>query len=108
MHNNWILSKTSCAISQNFLTVGESKSARCDDLESLKKRNCAVTKIENPRGSITIDKNKPVTNRKKDSADKPDPGQITQIQPQKLTLTIRTGKYSFILIESIPAKRLCE
>lgn len=108
MHNNWILTKTSRAISQKFLTVGESKSARCDDLESLKKRNCAVTKIENPRGSISINENKPVTNRKKDSADKLNPGQITQIQPQKLTLTLRTGKYLFILIESIPTKRLCE
>uniref|UniRef100_A0A8D3DTN9 Integrin beta n=1 Tax=Scophthalmus maximus TaxID=52904 RepID=A0A8D3DTN9_SCOMX len=41
---------------QNFLTVGESKSARCDDLESLKKRSCAVAQIENPRGSIVVDK----------------------------------------------------
>uniref|UniRef100_A0A8D0A896 Integrin beta n=1 Tax=Sander lucioperca TaxID=283035 RepID=A0A8D0A896_SANLU len=77
---------------ENFLTVGESKSARCDDLESLKKRNCAVTKIENPRGSINIDKNNPVTNRKKDGSDKLKPEQITQIQPQKLTLTLRSGE----------------
>lgn len=67
-----------------------------------------MTKIENPRGRINITKNTPVTNRKKDSAAKPTPGQITQIQPQKLTLTLRTGKYPFILIESIPVKRLCE
>ena len=73
--------------------MGESKSARCDDLESLKKRNCAVTKIENPRGGINIDKDKPVTNRKKDVAEKLKPEQITQIQPQKLTLTLRSGKY---------------
>ncbi|KAK1874573.1 Integrin beta-1 [Dissostichus eleginoides] len=77
---------------ENFLTVGESKSARCDDLESLKKRNCAVTKIENPRGGINIDKDKPVTNRKKDVAEKLKPEQITQIQPQKLTLTLRSGE----------------
>uniref|UniRef100_A0A8P4GN55 Integrin beta n=1 Tax=Dicentrarchus labrax TaxID=13489 RepID=A0A8P4GN55_DICLA len=75
-----------------FLTVGESKSARCDDLESLKKRNCDVAKIENPRGSISIDENKPVTNRKKDVAEKLKPEQITQIQPQKLTLTLRSGE----------------
>uniref|UniRef100_A0A8P4G366 Integrin beta n=1 Tax=Dicentrarchus labrax TaxID=13489 RepID=A0A8P4G366_DICLA len=77
---------------ETFLTVGESKSARCDDLESLKKRNCDVAKIENPRGSISIDKNKPVTNRKKDVAEKLKPEQITQIQPQKLTLTLRSGE----------------
>uniref|UniRef100_A0A665XE74 Integrin beta n=1 Tax=Echeneis naucrates TaxID=173247 RepID=A0A665XE74_ECHNA len=68
------------------------ESARCDDLESLKKRNCNVTKIENPRGHITVNKNKPVTNRKKDGAEKLKPEQITQIQPQKLTLTLRSGE----------------
>ncbi|KAK2896079.1 integrin beta-1-like isoform X1 [Channa argus] len=77
---------------ENFLTVGESKSARCDDLESLRKRKCDVSKIENPRGSITIDKNKPVTNRKKDVAEKLKPEQITQIQPQKLTMNLRSGE----------------
>ncbi|KAM3865702.1 integrin beta-1-like [Diretmus argenteus] len=76
---------------ETFLNQGESKSARCDDLESLKKRNCAVTKIENPRGHTHIDKNKPVTNRK-DSKEKLSPEQITQIQPQKLTLTLRSGE----------------
>lgn len=49
--------------------------------------------IENPRGNITIDKNNPVTNRKKDVAEKLKPEQITQIQPQKLTLKLRSGKY---------------
>ncbi|KAG7236603.1 hypothetical protein INR49_000726, partial [Caranx melampygus] len=76
----------------DFLTVGESKSARCDDLESLKNRNCNASKIENPRGSIRIDKDRPVTNRKKDVAEKLKPEHITQIQPQKLTLTLRSGE----------------
>uniref|UniRef100_A0AAQ4PNN3 Integrin beta n=1 Tax=Gasterosteus aculeatus aculeatus TaxID=481459 RepID=A0AAQ4PNN3_GASAC len=77
---------------ETFLTVGESKSARCDDLESLKKRGCSLTKIENPRGGIRIDQNKTVTNRKKDVAEKLTPEQITQIQPQKLSLTLRSGE----------------
>uniref|UniRef100_A0A7N6B6P5 Integrin beta n=1 Tax=Anabas testudineus TaxID=64144 RepID=A0A7N6B6P5_ANATE len=77
---------------ENFLTVGESKSARCDDLESLKKRNCNEAKIENPRGGVTIDKDKPVTDRKKDKAEKLKPEQITQIQPQKLTVTLRSDE----------------
>lgn len=77
--------------------MGESKSARCDDLESLKKRNCNEAKIENPRGGVTIDKDKPVTDRKKDKAEKLKPEQITQIQPQKLTVTLRSGKYSILL-----------
>uniref|UniRef100_A0AAQ4PT48 Integrin beta n=1 Tax=Gasterosteus aculeatus aculeatus TaxID=481459 RepID=A0AAQ4PT48_GASAC len=69
-----------------------SHSARCDDLESLKKRGCSLTKIENPRGGIRIDQNKTVTNRKKDVAEKLTPEQITQIQPQKLSLTLRSGE----------------
>lgn len=72
--------------------MGESKSARCDDLESLKKRNCKT--VENPRGSFTVDKNKPVTVRKTNVPEKLMPEQITQIQPQKLTLNLRSGKYS--------------
>lgn len=76
---------------QSFLSEGESKSARCDDLESLKNRNCPTASIENPRGRVVIDKDKPVTNRK-DEPGKLKPEQITQIQPQKLTLTLRSGK----------------
>lgn len=74
---------------QNFLTVGEPKSARCDDLESLKKRNCKVSQIENPRGKIVVDQDNPVTIRKKDEKVKLE--DITQIQPQKVTVTLRTG-----------------
>lgn len=76
---------------QSFLSEGESKSARCDDLESLKNRNCPTASIENPRGRVVVDKDKPVTNRK-DEPGKLKPEQITQIQPQKLTLTLRSGK----------------
>lgn len=38
-----------------------------------------------------MDKDKPVTNRKNEPG-KLKPEQITQIQPQKLTLTLRSGK----------------
>ncbi|KAK7944664.1 hypothetical protein WMY93_000392 [Mugilogobius chulae] len=61
-----------------FLSVGEAKSARCDDLQSLSERNCPAGKIENPE--------------EKDSTEKLKPEQITQIQPQKLTLTLRSGE----------------
>uniref|UniRef100_A0A7N6AAL6 Integrin beta n=1 Tax=Anabas testudineus TaxID=64144 RepID=A0A7N6AAL6_ANATE len=60
--------------------------------KSLKKRNCNEAKIENPRGGVTIDKDKPVTDRKKDKAEKLKPEQITQIQPQKLTVTLRSDE----------------
>ncbi|CAF97757.1 unnamed protein product, partial [Tetraodon nigroviridis] len=75
----------------SFLGEGESKSARCDDLESLKNRNCQTVDIENPRGSVVVNKDKPVTNRKNEPGELK-PEQITQIQPQKLTLTLRSGE----------------
>uniref|UniRef100_A0A673AWR8 Integrin beta n=1 Tax=Sphaeramia orbicularis TaxID=375764 RepID=A0A673AWR8_9TELE len=81
-----------CSDEVSFLSSGESKSARCDDLQSLKDRQCPEDKIENPRGAIVIDKDTPVTNRKKDSKEKLKPEEITQIQPQKLTLTLRSGE----------------
>uniref|UniRef100_A0A8C7PDQ0 Integrin beta n=1 Tax=Oncorhynchus mykiss TaxID=8022 RepID=A0A8C7PDQ0_ONCMY len=76
----------------DFLKQGESKSARCDELKSLITKGCSKAKIENPRGSISIDKDKPVTNRKKEVAEKLKPDQITQIQPQKLSLNLRSGE----------------
>ncbi|XP_061550009.1 integrin beta-1-like [Phycodurus eques] len=68
-----------------FLPAGKFNSARCDDLESLKARKCNVAKMENPRGSIVINKNKPFSTRNNDQ-------QVTQIQPQKLTLNLRSGE----------------
>lgn len=46
--------------------------------------------IENPQGSLEILKNKPVTNRKK-GGEKLQPEDITQIQPQKLAVSLRSG-----------------
>uniref|UniRef100_A0A8C1NXK6 Integrin beta n=1 Tax=Cyprinus carpio TaxID=7962 RepID=A0A8C1NXK6_CYPCA len=64
------------------------KPSRCDDRDSLEKAWCSPHGIENPRGTVTIDKNKPVTNRKIDGGQ----NLITQIQPQKLTLNLRSGE----------------
>lgn len=66
-------------------------SARCDDLEALKKKGCHPDDIENPRGSKDIKKNKNVTNRSKGTAEKLQPEDITQIQPQQLVLQLRSG-----------------
>ncbi|XP_058879249.1 integrin beta-1-like isoform X1 [Acipenser ruthenus] len=72
----------------DFLKQGEPTSARCDVLESLKKR---CTEIENPRGDKTVLLNKPVTNRNH-GTDERKPEDITQIQPQKMALTLRSGE----------------
>ncbi|XP_016304980.1 integrin beta-1-like [Sinocyclocheilus anshuiensis] len=68
------------------------KPSRCDDRDSLEKARCTPLSIENPRGTVTINKNKPVTNRKIDGGQNLRPDEITQIQPQKLTLNLRSGE----------------
>ncbi|KAI2555470.1 integrin subunit beta 1, partial [Homo sapiens] len=73
-----------------FLQEGMPTSARCDDLEALKKKGCPPDDIENPRGSKDIKKNKNVTNRSKGTAEKLKPEDITQIQPQQLVLRLRS------------------
>ncbi|XP_047424046.1 integrin beta-1a isoform X1 [Mugil cephalus] len=75
----------------DFLQQGETVSTRCDELESLINRGCPKDMIENPRGERKVLKDKPVTNRKK-GAEKLKPEDITQIQPQKLRLTLRSGE----------------
>lgn len=50
--------------------------------------------IENPHGKQKILKDKAVTNRRK-GAEKLKPEDITQIQPQKLILTLRSGENTF-------------
>lgn len=71
-------------------------STRCDEMESLIKRGCDKGMIENPRGEQRTLKNKAVTHRRK-GADKLKPEDITQIQPQKLSLTLRSGQNAFSL-----------
>ncbi len=61
------------------------------------KESCAAAKIENPHGGQRILKNKAVTNRKK-GAEKLRPEDITQIQPQKLSLSLRSGASSVLVI----------
>ncbi|XP_056336104.1 integrin beta-1b.2 [Danio aesculapii] len=68
------------------------KPSRCDDIESMAKAGCTADGVENPRGAVTIDKNKPVTNRKIDGGQNLRPDEITQIQPQKVTLNLRSGE----------------
>uniref|UniRef100_A0A674ADI7 Integrin beta n=1 Tax=Salmo trutta TaxID=8032 RepID=A0A674ADI7_SALTR len=66
-------------------------STRCDELESLRKRGCSSAMVENPRGSQLVLKDKAVTNRNQGEG-KLRPEDITQIQPQKLTLSLRSGE----------------
>lgn len=70
-------------------------STRCDEVQSLVKRGCDVDMIESPRGDKKVLKNKDVTNRKK-GGEKLKPEEITQIKPQRLNLTLRSGEEAFV------------
>ncbi|XP_075899198.1 integrin beta-1-like isoform X2 [Nelusetta ayraudi] len=74
----------------DFLKQGETVSSRCDELQSLMKRGCGESMIENPHGSKTVVTNKNVTVRK--PGEQLQPEQITQIQPQKVSVTLRPGE----------------
>lgn len=67
---------------------------RCDELQSLAKRGCEKDMIESPKGEKKTLRDKAVTNRQK-GGQKLKPEEITQIQPQKLSLTLRSGKGTF-------------
>lgn len=76
-------------------------STRCDEVESLKDRGCNDSQIQNPTGKKWIITNKRVTNRKKVTGvetNKPKPEEITQIQPQKLRLNLRSGENTFYTV----------
>ncbi|XP_076837538.1 integrin beta-1-like [Brachyhypopomus gauderio] len=75
-----------------WCTSKDYASPRCDEVNALIDKGCPIISVENPRGNFTIDKNKTVTNRKKDEAEKLKLSEITQIQPQKLTLYLRAGE----------------
>lgn len=73
-----------CCCVQAFLKQGEAVWTRCDELQSLVKRGCDLDMIESPKGEMKTLRNKAVTKGKK-------PEEIIQIQPQKISLTLRSG-----------------
>lgn len=88
-----------CCRPQDFLKQGETVSSRCDELQSLMKRGCGESMIENPHGSKTVITNKNVTVRK--PGEQLQPEQITQIQPQKVSVTLRPGKENAHLLSGL-------
>ncbi|XP_072307290.1 integrin beta-1 [Eucyclogobius newberryi] len=77
----------------DFLKQGETVSTRCDEIQSLRNKGCKEDMIENPRGEQNVLRNKAVTNRDKGANKKKlKPEDITQIQPQKIKLVLRSGE----------------
>ncbi|XP_038654204.1 LOW QUALITY PROTEIN: integrin beta-1-like [Scyliorhinus canicula] len=78
-----------CTLAE-FLRKGESPVTRCDDIESLKMRGCPVEAIENPKGSLRVESDRNLTDLA--SGMKTNVEDLTQIQPQKLSLKLRSGE----------------
>ncbi|XP_069770547.1 integrin beta-1-like isoform X2 [Narcine bancroftii] len=73
---------------EDFLQPGELTTARCDDVEALIRRGCAMENIENPSGALRIIANNNLTGHV--NGVKGNLEDITQIRPQKLILKIRS------------------
>uniref|UniRef100_UPI00398E66E5 integrin beta-1-like n=1 Tax=Pristiophorus japonicus TaxID=55135 RepID=UPI00398E66E5 len=73
-----------------FLQQEELTGARCDDIESLRKRGCSMEDIENPNGSLRVNVNNSLAGSV--SGEKIKPEDIVQIRPQKLTVKLRSGE----------------
>ncbi|XP_078727030.1 integrin beta-1-like isoform X1 [Lampetra fluviatilis] len=72
----------------DFTGPGESNSARCDYADNLERRKCPPTSIESPTGKVKILKDKKLTDRSSKLPAK----DITQIAPQLIELTLRSGQ----------------
>ncbi|XP_053552426.1 integrin beta-7-like [Bombina bombina] len=70
---------------QNFTHGGESEGSRCAPYSELKKRGCDDEYVINPKGSVRILKNKPLS----DSAEEET---VIQLTPQRVHLKLRPGQ----------------
>uniref|UniRef100_A0A8C4QTB9 Integrin beta n=1 Tax=Eptatretus burgeri TaxID=7764 RepID=A0A8C4QTB9_EPTBU len=76
-------------MSPNFTGKGEANSARCNYVSNLLERGCPKDKIENPRGSTTVEKGDKLSSRK--TGEKFQLKNIVQISPQAVRLKLRSG-----------------
>ncbi|XP_028845577.1 integrin beta-3b [Denticeps clupeoides] len=65
---------------------GKSGVSRCDYKKNLKAAGCDERSLENPKSSVAVEENRPLSNKASGSAT-----DITQIQPQRLRVTLRPG-----------------
>ncbi|KAI5621151.1 integrin beta-5 [Silurus asotus] len=83
-----LLLHPSCAwCSQENFGRGRTFMSQCDLSQNLLKRGCKASFIENPRSISSILKNKPLSSKGSMSAQY----DVIQIQPQKISLTLRPG-----------------
>lgn len=80
------LSLCFCAPRQDFGLNGPGAS-RCDLKENLIEAGCHAGELEYPISQMTVTENKPLSDKASGSTT-----DVTQIQPQKLHITLRPGE----------------
>ncbi|XP_070842029.1 integrin beta-1-B-like isoform X2 [Chaetodon trifascialis] len=75
---------------ENFLEVGQHIWERCDTPRALLRRGCPFDRLEDPRGSTVLLKNRKITFHPK--GDQRHHRQVTQLQPQSVLLHLRPGE----------------
>ncbi|XP_027130071.1 integrin beta-1-like [Larimichthys crocea] len=77
---------------ENFLKVGQHVWERCDTARTLLRRGCPFDRLEDPRGSTVLLKNRKITLQPKEQRRQQQLRQVTQLQPQSVLLHLRPGE----------------
>uniref|UniRef100_A0A667X121 Integrin beta n=1 Tax=Myripristis murdjan TaxID=586833 RepID=A0A667X121_9TELE len=77
---------------ESFAEVGQHIWERCDTAEALLRRGCPSDRLEDPRGSAVLLKNRKITFHPKEQRHRAHHRQVTQLQPQSVLLHLRPGE----------------
>lgn len=82
-----------CVMHQDF-GLNSPGASRCDLKENLIEAGCAAEEMEYPISQMTVTEDKPLSDKASGSTT-----DVTQIQPQKLHITLRPGEsFTFFLL----------
>lgn len=90
---------------QNFLEVGQHVRERCDTARVLLRKGCPFDRLEDPRGSTVLLKNRKITFHPKEQRHRRQHRQVTQLQPQTVLLHLRPGGCLKICIHHLCSRR---
>lgn len=71
--------------------MGQHVWERCDTARTLLRRGCPFDRLEDPRGSTVLLKNRKITLQPKEQRRQQQLRQVTQLQPQSVLLHLRPG-----------------
>ncbi|XP_056155218.1 integrin beta-1-like [Lampris incognitus] len=77
---------------KSFTEPGHPVWERCDTAGALLRRGCPLERLEDPRGSVVLLRNRNVTSRPEGHGPRPHHQHVTQLQPQTVLLHLRPGE----------------